>query len=191
MFFDFFLVVSLMLVVVWIVYWAYRFLRRSYLQKIVDQHKLPWMHSVYEGTLCWHRVQGTEYKFYADAPYSIVVTLDSVPVGIVGFSLKVSTHDVYIVQLQGFKGANFKGNSVGTYLLSCAEQFFCSLGRADIFVLAARYNDYWPDDSNLLSLKELAIRKVRLERTYDFVPKVRGYVQLPHQKWWYKKLSEG
>jgi hypothetical protein len=169
--------VSVLLIIVFACLYApVRRLNARWNGRFIFEHlrHMKFFHALYVGKSSEHiNLEGTEVWF--DAWYTIVVKKDGKPMGLIGFDL--TPHALRVRQIQGLKGANFKGVPVGHFLLPYAETIARKLGREEVWVQAAERNIYFArenlEDENRLA--ELYAHRHRMVGIYNTSATDRGY----------------
>jgi hypothetical protein len=127
-------------------------------------------------------------KFFAEAPLSVLIERRGVLSGIIG--IEQAGRTLRVVQLQGFRRAQFHDIEPGEYLLSIAETIAHTLSLRRIAVLAAEYNDYYDVEESRRSLAERLAQQERMRRMYNQSAQKRGYIRKRNRpRWWVKELN--
>ena len=139
--------------------------RRVIRKSSFDTSKLDFMHSYFYGN--GERQITDEHRIWADASITFVVEIHGSICGVVGGHLYGNKFSVR--QLQGVRGANFRGVDSGGYLLDCAEEIAKTLGLESVSVRAYTMPEEIPEDEGEI---KLCLRKAKI---YNQTPKARGY----------------
>ena len=127
-----------------------------------------------------------ERSFFSDGDITIVVGLNGILSGVIG--IKPGWNHLVVYQMQGIEKGNFVGTvSAGDYLLGCAEQITCVLGKKYLKLLPASENSYYPYSDYSKSFEAQERRQGRLRQMYDVTAKKRGYKR-ESKSWWIKQL---